>query len=74
MSLSILILIDVVAILILTFGIYWPRHRRKDMVVAYLTANIGVAAVAYAAALVFVPGLAPGLDPGAIMTMNDMGM
>ena len=46
MSLSALILIDVVAILVLTFGIYWPRHGRKDMVVAYLTANIGVAAVA----------------------------
>ena len=46
MSLSALILIDVVAILILVFGLYWPRHRRKSMVVAYLTANIGVAAVA----------------------------
>ncbi len=46
MSLSVLIAIDVVAILILTFGLYWPRHRRKSMVVAYLTANIGVAAVA----------------------------
>ena len=46
MSLSVLILLDIVAILILTFGIYWPRHRRKNMVVAYLTANIGVAAVA----------------------------
>ena len=46
MSLSVLILIDVVAILILTFGLYWPRHKRKNMVVAYLTANIGVAAVA----------------------------
>lgn len=46
MSLSVLLLIDVVAILILTFGLYWPRHKRKNMVVAYLTANIGVAAVA----------------------------
>ena len=46
MSLSVLILIDVVAILIMTFGLYWPRHKRKNMVVAYLTANIGVAAVA----------------------------
>ena len=46
MSFSILILIDVVAILILVFGLYWPRHRRKGMVVAYLTANIGVVAVA----------------------------
>lgn len=46
MSLALLILIDVTAILVLTFGLYWPRHRRKSMVVAYLTANIGVAAVA----------------------------
>jgi hypothetical protein len=46
MSLPVLILIDVVAILILTFGLYFPRHRRKGMVVAYLTANIGVVAVA----------------------------
>jgi len=46
MSLTVLILIDVVAILVLTFGLYWPRHKRKSMVVAYLTANIGVAAVA----------------------------
>ena len=46
MSLATLILIDVAAIVILTFGLYWPRHRRKNMVVAYLTANIGVAAVA----------------------------
>ena len=46
MSLSILILIDVIAIFILTFGLYFPRHRRRGMVVAYLTANIGVVAVA----------------------------
>ncbi len=46
MSLAVLIAIDVVAILVLTFGLYWPRHKRKNMVVAYLTANIGVAAVA----------------------------
>ena len=46
MSLAVLIAIDIAAILLLTFGLYWPRHRRKNMVVAYLTANIGVAAVA----------------------------
>jgi hypothetical protein len=45
-SLSALIAIDAIAIVILTFGLYWPRHRRRNMVVAYLTANIGVAAVA----------------------------
>jgi len=46
MTFSVLILIDVAAIVILTFGLYFPRHRRKSMVVAYLTANIGVVAVA----------------------------
>lgn len=46
MTYPVLILIDAVAILILTFGLYWPRHGRKSMVVAYLTANIGVVAVA----------------------------
>ncbi len=46
MSSSALILIDVAAILVLVFGLYWPRHRRKNMVVAYLTTNIGVVAVA----------------------------
>lgn len=46
MSFQALISIDVVAIVILTFGLYFPRHRRKSMVVAYLTANIGVVAVA----------------------------
>ncbi len=47
MSQSTLFAIDLVAIVILTFGLYFPRHRRKDMVVAYLVANIGVVAVAY---------------------------
>jgi hypothetical protein len=46
MSTTALFLIDIVAIAILTFGLYFPRHRRKGMVVAYLTANIGVVAVA----------------------------
>ena len=47
---SALVVVDVVAILILTFGLYFPRHRRKGMVVAYLTVNIGVVAVASALA------------------------
>jgi len=35
---------------------------------------VGVAALVYALALVFMPELAPGLDPGAVMTMTDRGM
>lgn len=34
------------AALILAFGIYWPRHRRRDLVVAFLGINVGVLAVA----------------------------
>lgn len=48
MSQTLLIGIDLIAVLVLTFGIYFPRHRRKAMVVAYLGANVGVLAVANA--------------------------
>lgn len=40
-----LLLIDILAIGILAFGLYFPRHRRKDMVVAYLVVNLGLVAV-----------------------------
>lgn len=45
MTQALLFLLDVIAILVLTFGLYFPRHRRKDMVVAYLTVNLGLLAV-----------------------------
>ena len=47
---SALFALDIVAIAILTFALYFPRHRRKDMVVAYLGVNIGVLAVTSALA------------------------
>jgi hypothetical protein len=37
--------IDLVAILLLTFGMYFPRHRRRDLLVAFLVVNVGVLAV-----------------------------
>lgn len=37
--------VDLVAITILVFGIYFPRHQRRDLVAAYLGVNIGVLAV-----------------------------
>ena len=40
--------LDLVAIAILTLGLYFPRHRRKDLIVSYLGVNIGVLAVAEA--------------------------
>ncbi len=42
------IILNMVAISILTFGMYLPRHRRRDLVVSYLAVNIGVLAVAEA--------------------------
>ncbi|PZM98229.1 MAG: DUF4956 domain-containing protein [Actinobacteria bacterium] len=41
-------LIDIVAISLLVFGLYFPRHRRRELVVAYLGVNIGVLVVASA--------------------------
>jgi Ca2+/Na+ antiporter len=36
---------DLVAIAVLTFGVYFPRHHRRDLVAAFLGVNIGVLAV-----------------------------
>ncbi len=38
--------IDLMAIGVLCFGLYFPRNRRRDMVLAYLGLNVGVMAVA----------------------------
>jgi hypothetical protein len=43
-----LIAFDLVAIAALVFGLYFPRHHRRDMVVAYLVVNVGVLAVSEA--------------------------
>ena len=37
---------DLAAIALLTFGVYFPRHHRRDLVVAFLGVNIGVLATA----------------------------
>jgi hypothetical protein len=46
MSRVIMFGIDLVAVGLLVFGLYFPRHRRRDLVVAYLGVNVGVLAVA----------------------------
>jgi len=40
--------IDIAAVSILTFALYFPRYRRADMVLAFLGLNVGVMAVAVA--------------------------
>ncbi|AWT27211.1 hypothetical protein Csp1_24630 [Corynebacterium provencense] len=44
-SSTIMILIDLLAVAVLVFGIYYPRHHRSDLVVAFLGVNVGVLAV-----------------------------
>lgn len=43
-----LYLVDLVAICALVFGFFLPRHRRPELIVAFLTVNVGVLAVASA--------------------------
>jgi hypothetical protein len=43
-----LVTLDLVAIAVLVFGLYFPRHHRRDMVVAYLVVNVGVLGVSEA--------------------------
>ncbi|WP_062077118.1 DUF4956 domain-containing protein [Demequina globuliformis] len=50
MSIYALIAADLIAITLLVFGLYFPRHRRREMIVAFLAINVGVMGVTYAMA------------------------
>lgn len=45
MTTAAMIGVDLVAIAILTVGLYFPRHHRADLVAAFLGVNVGVLAV-----------------------------
>jgi hypothetical protein len=45
---ALVIAADLVAIAVLTYGIYFRRHRRRDMLLAYVALNVGVMVVAVA--------------------------
>ena len=47
MSDGLLILFNGIAILIMVFCLYFPRHGRKDMVVALFGINVGVLGVSF---------------------------
>ena len=36
---------DLVAVLVLALAVYYPRHRRADLVTAFIAVNVGVLAV-----------------------------
>ena len=48
MSPAALVTADLIAITVLVLGLYFPRYRRRDMVVAIFGLNVGVMAVATA--------------------------
>ena len=41
----ILIAADIAAMAVLVFGLFVPRHQRRDLIVAYLVVNVGVLAL-----------------------------
>ena len=67
MNAWIFIAADLVAITVMTFGMYLRRHRRRDLVVSYLAINVGVLAVATALS---VSGAGVGLGLGHLRAGN----
>ena len=60
-------LLDLVAIAVMVFGLYFPRHRRKDMVVAYLVVNLGLVAIT---AALTTTGISAGLGFGLFAVLS----
>ena len=50
MSVFAFIAADLVAIALMVFALYFPRHRRRELIVAFLSVNVGVMGVTYALA------------------------
>ena len=50
MSVFTFIAADLLAISVMVLGLYFPRHRRRDLIVAFLSINVGVMGVTYAMA------------------------
>jgi hypothetical protein len=68
MSQAALVAIDVGLIAIMAFGLYFPRHRRRDVVVALVAINVGVLAISEALASVQV-GLGVGFGLFAVLSI-----
>jgi hypothetical protein len=45
MQTILIMLVDILAVSVMVLGVYFRRHRRRDMLLAYLSLNIGVMAV-----------------------------
>jgi hypothetical protein len=67
MPLLVMFALNIVAILVLVFGLYFPRHRRRDMVVAYLVVNLGLVAIT---AALTATGISAGLGFGLFAVLS----
>lgn len=68
MSVFAFIAADLLAISIMAFALYFPRHRRRDLIVAFLSINVGVMGVTYAMATTDL-SLAFGLGIFAVLSI-----
>jgi hypothetical protein len=67
MTLPLMFLLDLVAIAVMVLLLYFPRHRRRDMVVAYLVVNLGLVAVTSA---LTATGISAGLGFGLFAVLS----
>ena len=69
-----LVSFDLVAVLALVFGLYAPRHHRRDLVTAFLGVNLGVLAVSTILAVSFHRELGEILYAGCGVSRNESGL
>ncbi|KAA6220952.1 DUF4956 domain-containing protein [Streptomyces albofaciens JCM 4342] len=63
------LVLDLAAVSVLTFAIYYPRHRRRDLVPAYLALNVALFAVVSALAQVGEGGTALGFGLFGVLSI-----
>lgn len=61
--------VDLVAIVVIVFGVYYRRHRRADLVLAYVALNLGLFCVALVVVHQTQLGLALGFGLFAILSI-----
>ncbi|MBX6389436.1 MAG: DUF4956 domain-containing protein [Frankia sp.] len=64
-----IIVADLVAIGVLAFGVYFPRHHRRDLVAAFLGVNIAVLAVSMTLASSTTIGIGMGLGLFGVLSI-----
>ncbi|MFH9420482.1 DUF4956 domain-containing protein [Streptomyces sp. NPDC017529] len=68
-QLAVHLMLDLAAVSVLTFAIYHPRHRRRDLVPAYLALNVALFAVVSALAQVGEGGTALGFGLFGVLSI-----